>query len=121
MRKTLLTKPIQEDFDPLAPSEFHGKYPEFAHLINLEWAIRQRRENGMLASGCFIEIPYGSNGKFRCNVVPALINQHVTGQKAKPPTEERMIEIISEQNRRLAAMEAQLGRLFAKLEAASGS
>lgn len=109
-------KAIRMEFEPLDPAEFHRKYPEYAHTMNMEWAIRQRRENGMLADGCFIEIPYGEKGKARCRVVPALFHQRVTGEKAIQPSEDRLMDMLTEQNRRLATVEARLGAICETLE-----
>lgn len=107
-------KEIRTDFDPLDPADFSRKYPEHSSLCNLEWAIRQRRENGMLAEGCFVEIPYGK--KMRCRVVPALLHQRLTGEKAIRPREDQLITMLVEQNNRLAALEARIAQICGTLE-----
>lgn len=112
-------KAIRMEWEPLDPAAFHRKYPEYAHTMNMEWAIRQRRENGMLAEGCFVEIPLGRGGqRSRTLVVPALFHQRVTGEKAIRPSEDRLLDMITEQNRRLALVESRLGAICETLEKA---
>ena len=110
--------PIRMEFEPVEPDEFHRRYPQYAHTMNMEWAVRTRRDNGMLADGCFVEIPYGSKGRMKCRVIPALMHKRITGESPIRPSEDRLLDMITEQNRRLAIVEARLGAICTTLEQA---
>ena len=111
--------PIQEDWEPLSPTEFDHRYPQYKSLINLEWACRQRKTNGMLEDGSVIEVPFGS--RTRCRVIPALLAQRLTGKQAIKPHADLMLEKLNQTNDRLATLESRMAALMSIIEASYGN
>ena len=98
--------PMQTDWEPLTPKQFALKYPEFQSLVSIEWAVRNRHLNGMLAEGALVETLCGT--RTRCRIVPALMCQRLTGKRAIQPTTDTIMEQLVATNERLALMERRL-------------
>ena len=110
--------PISSDWASLTPKEFDTKYPQFRSLISMEWAIRNRHANGMLEEGSLVETSCGT--RTRCRIIPALMNQRLTGEKAVRPSADIVMEQLVATNERLAVMESRLFEVLEQLRIGSG-
>lgn len=108
------TDPMRTDWEPLTPKAFATKYPEFQALVSIEWAIRNRHTNGMVEEGALVETFCGT--RTRCRIVPALMCQRFTGQRAIQPAADKVMEQLVATNERLAIMESRLFEVLDQLE-----